>query len=145
MVPGIFFFFIIKDIIQGKTIHLTSLLIYLTITVLWVLLYPKRIDKNIEKRMKKQIASGDNSGILGKQSITFKENEIMSTSPESEHKLTWNGIKKVVENDDYYFLYNSAISAIVIPKVEIEAHLNDLDSILIKKLNHSPLESPRIK
>ncbi|WP_422362445.1 YcxB family protein [Reichenbachiella sp.] len=39
-------------------------------------------------------------------------------------------MKKIEETIDYYFLYNTAVSAIIIPKKKIENDLEELDKIL---------------
>ena len=108
-VPLILGFFIIKDLISGKEVNPITVIIFLIISFLWVILYPKRMSKTIEKRLNHQINEGDNSGLLGKHSIPFSEDKVIAILPESEYQLNWNGIKKIVETSDYYFLYNSAI------------------------------------
>lgn len=135
--------FITKDLISGKDVNPITVITFLIISFLWMILFPKRMSRTIEKRLNHQINEGDNSGLLGKHSITFSEDKIIAILPESEYQLNWNGIKKVVKTSDYYFLYNSAISAIIIPKLQIELSLAELDSILEKKLNHSPHETPK--
>ena len=97
---------------------------------MWIVFYPKRMDKTALAKTKKIIEEGDNTGILGMHKITLNDEEIIHVEPESERKIKWKGIKKLEENDTHYFLYNTAISAIIIPKQKV---LNDIEK-LDKKL-----------
>ncbi|UTW64383.1 YcxB family protein [bacterium SCSIO 12741] len=97
---------------------------------LWIWLYPKRFDKRVLKQVRNTIESGDNSAILGSTSIQFEEEGITHKTPEVERKLKWSGIKRVGESDEYFFLYDSAVSAIVIPKKKIQVAEEELREVL---------------
>ncbi|MBK6953360.1 MAG: YcxB family protein [Crocinitomicaceae bacterium] len=91
------------------------------------------------KRAKKLLAEGDNSGYLGKHEIEFTNDEIKSTVPQSTSTINWKGITRFIETDQYYFLYNSAASALIIPKFKLQisdAEKAELDKLIKSKVIH---------
>lgn len=88
------------------------------------------------KRGEKIINEGDNSGVLGEHSLSIDDQRIVHIMPESEQKVTWNGIKKMEETETYYFLYDTALSAIIIPKFKIPNELKEVDQMLKKYLKN---------
>lgn len=73
---------------------------------------------------------GDNSGFLGLHTMSFSQEGIHDKGPQIEYKVTWEGIKKWEETEDHYFLYNTAVSAIFIPKKKIGESAKQLDEVL---------------
>lgn len=96
-----------------------AILFYGTASILWIIYYPKRFDKRTLKRTKKMLEEGDNSSYLGIHKIQFNEQFIMHYTKNSEQKIFWKGISKTVETKEYFFIYDTAASAIIIPKVKI--------------------------
>jgi hypothetical protein len=68
----------------------------------------KAIKNSALKRAKKLLAEGDNSGYLGKHEIELTMSRSRVTVPQSSTTISWDGIKKYIETDQYYFLYNTA-------------------------------------
>lgn len=105
--------------------------------VLWVIFYPKRFKNSTMKRAKKMLSEGDNSGYLGKHEIEFTNDEIKSTIPQSSTTMNWDGIRQYIETDQYYFLYNLAASALIIPKFKLKitnAEKSELDRLIKSKM-----------
>jgi hypothetical protein len=108
-------------------------------SILWVLFYPKRVKNSALKRAKKLLSDGDNSGYLGKHETELTDESIKSTAPQSTTTISWNGIKKYVETDQYYFLYNTVASALIIPKFKLkisDAEKAELDKLIKSKFIH---------
>lgn len=106
-------------------------------SILWVLFYPKRVKNSALKRAKKFLSEGDNSGYLGKHETELTDESIKSTVPQSTTTIHWNGIKKFVETDQYYFLYNTVASALIIPKFKLllsDAEKKELDRLIKTKI-----------
>lgn len=133
LLPCVLACFIISSIIEGQ-FNVITLIVYFIVSILWIIIFPKRMSKRQLKSVKKIITDGDNLGLLGMHEYIFNEDHIFIKKLESEQKMYWSGIKKVKENDSYYFLYDSALSAIVLPKQKIK-NVEELDMILKKHLS----------
>lgn len=129
----ILLFLILFDVINGDFKPFT-LIFYVVISALWVFLYPKRMIKRTIDNARKMIEAGDNSGLLGRQELILGEDAITAINENSEQKTKWSGIKKLEETEAYYFLFESAISAIIIPKKKVVGRLEEVDKILKSKL-----------
>lgn len=121
--------FLTIDAINGKLGWL-NIVVFGILSLLWVVFYPKRfVNRTIEKT-KKTLDEGDNSGLLGKHKIILNDEGLHCTLPLSEQKIQWAGIKKVIETNDYLFLYVTSVSAIIIPKKKIEKDVVELSKML---------------
>jgi hypothetical protein len=130
-VPIVYGLFILNDAIKGE-LDLIPTSIFTVISILWMIYYPKRLTIRTLKKVKKILEDPSNSKIFGIHTIELSEQGLKITKPESENFINWNGLIRIAETKNYYFIYNSTISAIVIPKVKIEENLSDFDSYLTK-------------
>lgn len=104
--------------------------------VLWVIFYPKRFKNSTMKRAKKLLSEGDNSSYLGKHEIEITTDLIKTTVPKSSSTMSWDGITKSIETDQYYFLYTTVASALIIPKFKLnitDAEKSELDRLIKTK------------
>lgn len=105
-------------------------------SILWVVIYPKRFVQTMLKRTEKLLNNSDNDGYLGPHSVEFNEFDMTHKAPESESTIKWVGIKRVLENEKYYFLYNTSVSALIIPKFKLNLtteEMNELDNFIKSK------------
>ncbi len=127
--PLIFCAIIIFELLKGE-FRPVSIIVFGLVSLLWIIFYPKRMFNRTLDKTRKMIEEGDNTGILGRHELTLNDDGIIHVEPESEQKIKWSGIKKLEESDSYYFLYNTAVSAIVIPKQKVLNNIEQLDKIL---------------
>lgn len=132
MLPAMFTGTIVFKYINGEPISMFGVLFFAMLSILWVLLYPRGMEKRSLKRMKRLIKTGDNTGIICEHKIILSKENITHITSDSEQKLKWKAIKKIEENHDYYFLYDTSVSAIIIPKDKAIVDLNELEIILKK-------------
>jgi len=97
-----------------------GLAVYTVLSILWIISYPKRYEKKVLAKTQKVLEEGDNNSFLGSQKIEFNEQCIIHHTKYSEHKIHWEGILKMQETDEYFFFYDTSVSAIIIPKIKIE-------------------------
>lgn len=62
----------------------------------------------------KRMPSKDGS-ILGKKTFIIEDNGLREITPSNETLVKWNGIEKLIEMDDYIFVFIDKIAAYVIP------------------------------
>jgi hypothetical protein len=121
------------DFLNGK-FNPFMLIIFTITSILWIMFYPKRMNKRAIDRTRKMLENGDNSGILGIHKLIFNTDEIIHTQPDSEQKIKWKGIKKLEQSETHYFLFDTAVSAIIIPKQKIKGNIEQLELLLKNKI-----------
>lgn len=107
------------------------------ICVIWVMYLPKYLDYSTLKRSKKMVTEKGIPTFFGPTTMILTDEGFTNINSNHEMKLKWNNIVKFIELPDHYMLYNSGVSAIVIPKKKINVDLKDLDLFLKSKLTHA--------
>lgn len=118
MLPLTFLVLILKDFYL-KQMSVAVITVAVILSILWLIFIPKRLKKNAEKRFLKVLNSGDNSSILGIHKIKISDEGIQVEKPNSSGFMNWSAFNKIEQTVDHYFLYNSAISALIIPKMNL--------------------------
>ena len=91
-------------------------IIFLIISIIWVIYYPKYFYGLITRNVKKMIKEGKNDGLLGDHHLIMTDEGIVDTSSNRETKVSWPGIVNFLEDNENLYLYNSAVSAIYFRK-----------------------------
>ena len=113
---------------------LPRLVLFLAMSILFTLFYPKYFYSLIARNAKKMINEGKNEGLLGDHQLKMTEEGIVDTSAERETKVTWSGITSFKEDEGYFYLYNSSVSAYILPKRAIE-HEVEVRNYIHTRLN----------
>lgn len=111
------------------------IIIAIIASALWIIFYPKRLERRTLNNAEKMINSGDNSGVLGENTVALSDEFVLYITPESECKYKWSGVKKIEETDEYYFLFLSALTAIIIPKKKVESEIQEFDKYLKHRIS----------
>ncbi|MCK4663078.1 MAG: YcxB family protein [Bacteroidales bacterium] len=128
IIPIFFLILISIDLIKGEFFG-QVLLVYIIISAVWVIYIPKRIEKSTLNKARKMIQEGDNSSILGNHEIELLEDEIKYKDPGGEQKTTWDRIIRFEETDNYYFLFNTSVSAFVIPRFKLNFKKDEFEKL----------------
>jgi hypothetical protein len=99
---------------------LVSFTPFFILSILWVLFYPKYLFGRAIRHTKKLIKEGRNESILGQHQMVLNDEGIVDKTTKGETKVSWSGINELKENDQYFYLYNSALSGYILPKREFE-------------------------
>ncbi|WP_033542146.1 YcxB family protein [Planococcus sp. CAU13] len=91
----------------------------LAVAILWFLFYPAYFYRLIKRNATKMIREGKNDALLGQHTMIFTEHGLREISPKGEMSLSWSGIENYGEDDSGFYLYNSGMSALIIPKREL--------------------------
>lgn len=112
------FFIIVAFIFSliGDMPFVFPLIIFGLISILWITFYPKYFYNLVMRHSKKMLKEGKNDGLLGEQQMTLSEEGIVYLTSIGESQVKWSGIKKVVEDSDFFYIYNSSVSAYILPK-----------------------------
>lgn len=92
------------------------LIIFGLISIVWLIFYPKYFYSLVMRQSKKMLREGKNDGLLGEQQMALSKEGIVYTTSNGESQAKWSGIKKVLEDSDFFYLYNSSVSAYILPK-----------------------------
>lgn len=95
------------------------LIIFLTISILWIIFYPKYFYNYIIRNTKKMLREGTSDGLLGEHHLIMTEEGIEDSTSNSDSKVRWSGFVNFEEDSYNFYLYNSSVSAYIIPKREI--------------------------
>lgn len=118
----------------------TGAIIGLSFGLLWFFFYPKKFYRETIKKIEKLMKEGDNSSLFGKHSIVFDENGVTCAEPESTQTFKWSAFKKAVETKNHFFLFNTAMSAIIIPKKTILSEVESIRNLINLNIKESNLQ-----
>lgn len=78
------------------------------------------------------LKEGKNDGLLGERYMTLSEQGVIDASSSGESNVNWAAIKSIKEDDSHFYLYNSAVSAYILPKKAI-GNVEELRSYIKRK------------
>lgn len=90
-----------------------DLAIYIGIVTIFFILFLKFFSRATLKAM---INKNANSNLLGDKTLEILEEGVVLVNENSELKVKWQGIEKIVEIKEYYFILLAELSSITIPK-----------------------------
>lgn len=93
---------------------------FLLISILWVIFYPKYFYRSIIRNKKKLVKEGENEDILGEYRLALSETGIAERTSKKETQVTWLGIHIWKEVQQAIYLYNSSVSAYILPKRDLQ-------------------------
>jgi len=118
----------------GDMPFLFLLVPFLVLSVVWIFLAPKFFYSSVMRNVKKMLKEGKAGGITGNYTMTLTEEGLAESTPIEEKKTRWDGITSFQEDDDYFYLYNSAVSAYILPKRALK-NIGDIRALLQSKVN----------
>jgi Ca2+/Na+ antiporter len=104
----------------GNLSFIGLLIAFLIVSILWVMFYPKYFYSYVIRNTRKMIKEGKNDGLIGEHHMIFSEEGIIDSTSNGETKVTWSGIKTFSEDKNSIYLYNSSVSAYILPKREMD-------------------------
>ena len=115
------FFILLSYIISlvGDTPFLELFIAFFITGILWILFYPKYFYSTVTRRIKKFIREGKNGGLLGEHILSMTDEGLVESTSNGQTKVDWSGIIGFKEDNEYFYLYNSSISALILPKREL--------------------------
>jgi YcxB-like protein len=115
--------FIVASFVLSKVGSMSFLGVFITflvVSILWIIFYPRYFYSYVIRNTKKIIKEGKNDGLLGEHRMVLSEDGIIDSTSNSETKVTWLGIKTLSEDRQNIYLYNSSVSAYILPKRELD-------------------------
>jgi hypothetical protein len=110
-----------------------SLPIFLLSGVLWYIFFPKYFYSHVVKQVRKMTREGRNDDLLGEHTLHISDEGLVDVTKNGETKVTWSGIKDFKEDQHSLYLYNSAVSAYILPKRDI-SNIDELKNLIKAKI-----------
>lgn len=88
--------------------------------VLWYFFYPKVCQRRMSKKVRKIFKNKE----IKSQELEFNHQGIQAKKGNQSGFIPWNAIKKIVQNENYLFLYLNEDDGIIIPRKEIENRIS---------------------
>ncbi|GKW47287.1 hypothetical protein NCCP2050_29790 [Planococcus sp. NCCP-2050] len=107
---------------------------FLILSIVWVIFSPSLYYGMIKRTARKMIREGDNGSMLGEHSMVFTEEGLKEISKTGEASVSWSGIVDFGEDDSNFYLYNSSLSAYILPKKDLQ------DAEALRKLIHEKVK-----
>ena len=139
--------FIIASFVLPKVGSISFLGVFITflvVSILWVIFYPRYFYSYVIRGTKKMMKEGKNDGLLGKHHMILSEYGIIDSTSNGETKVTWSGIKTLSEDKQNIYLYNSSVSAYILPKRELD-DVEEIKTYLNSKVQNVRLVSKGLK
>lgn len=95
---------------------LLTVLIALALAVIYYFLAPTLYNQLAFSKLKRQMQQKDYAHLLGACQMTFSEGGITRVIQDNETYFNWNRFEKIGEDDKHYFLYESDLQGLIIPK-----------------------------
>ena len=107
---------------------------FVMFAILWIVFFPPYFYWNIKRISRKMIREGKNEGLLGVHKLLIDSQGIREVTKNGEAQVHWSGIEKYGEDADNLYLYNSAMSALIVPKQAVP-ELDLLLELLAEKVS----------
>jgi hypothetical protein len=123
---SILWILIFKD---GLTVILTLLIFIPAVYIILPILLPIQLLITI--------AGAKNKNIIGSMDLLITDEFIIEKTIAGELKCNWESINDIKENNKFYFIYNTPVSAILIPKSKL--YLNNISDSFREFINNKKI------
>lgn len=89
---------------------------FLVLGPVWVALWRERARRLARKQAAALYREGPNPMFDGPHLLRLEESSLVSISPGAESRLPFTSVQRVVDTEDYVFVYVGAIQALVVPR-----------------------------
>ena len=93
------------------------LLLFLVVfTLLYLVDFPRKRRKRIEKLARRLLSEGKNKGILGAHRLSITPEAVRATTEFGDGVTKWPAVEKIAVTDAYAFIYVGAVNALIVPR-----------------------------
>ena len=100
---------------RGSSSPIFYWLIFLFGSLYVFLYFPKAVEKSTIKQFRKNIAEDGNGAFIGKLVLEMDNGGITITNEHTSNMMKWSVFNRIELTDDHIFLYDSSVSAQIIP------------------------------
>lgn len=114
--PVIFLLFPVVFSAIVKEPLLGLFILFFIMSIVWIVFYPRYFYGHVNRMAMKMLKEGKNDGLLGPHEMVFTDKGLLEISSKGETFSSWHAIEKFGEDERNLYLYNSGMSAFIIPK-----------------------------
>lgn len=101
---------------MGEEVNNTSAAIQAVfVAAIYAFFLPRILRRNIARQSRKLLREGRNKTFLCEHQLEITEDGLVTRTPYSESKASWEAIERIARTEAHTFVYVSAVSALVIP------------------------------
>jgi hypothetical protein len=89
---------------------------FISLSVLYILLIPAYSRYRTRRVILRLLSEGKNKGLAGMHTLTIGPEDIAAVSDNVDARLNWGGVEKLESDKEHFYIYLSAVSALIIPK-----------------------------
>ena len=97
-------------------------------TLFWAIVWPRRFQDMLARNARKLYSEGSTAGTVGPHVLELGDRGLIERTPIGESQIYYHALEKIVENEDYTYIFRNAFTAYVIPHEEIAS--GDLDAFI---------------
>ncbi len=130
------FFIIINFVINMIKGDIFMAIVFLLLAAFVMFLWPKIFKFFVDRQIKAMYKEGKNQGTIGCHDMTIGDDEIVQENDSGSYMTKWNYVEKILKTERFILVYNSAVSAYIIPRrsfVDSNAYNEFYDLIVHKK------------
>jgi hypothetical protein len=98
---------------------ITSLAALIACSMIFSAMYYSSFHLVPRQQIQRLLADPANNTMMGPHALAIDDDGICETTDVGEARRVWTSINRIEETEDYVFIYNTAISAYVIPKHQV--------------------------
>ena len=100
-----------------------SVLVAITVVIAGALsiFFNYSLTSALDRQARRLYKEGESKGLLGQHEVEIDNNGFVERTEVNETRQLWQGVEKIVETNEYAFIYISSMLAHVIPKLSITA------------------------
>lgn len=83
---------------------------------IYLVYFPWAYRRKLRKIIAGMVNEGSNRGLFGRHRVTISPEAITDSSEFGNSSTAWLAVERVAMDDDYAFVYTSALTAIVVPR-----------------------------
>ncbi len=110
------------DLVAGDKSLINLALLTGFASFIYVLVIGGATKSSIERNTLRFFSEGKNTEYVGHKNISFNEDKIIVSATNSVSEMKWIVVEKIEEDFNYFFVYISASSALIIPKEHVDNH-----------------------
>ncbi len=104
------------SIYKGQWGAVATYAVFFAVLIIWVLSGSKRTLARVVRKMLKE---GENKMDIGLQELEVTSEGLAEKNEFGESKFNWKAIERIASTPDYYYIYVSAMKALVVPKLKV--------------------------
>ena len=104
------------SIYKGQWGAVATYAVFFAVLMIWILSGNK---KTLARVVRKMLKEGENKMDIGLQTLEVTSEGLADKNEFSESKFNWKAIERIASTPDYYYIYVSAMKALVVPKLKV--------------------------